>query len=109
MSKVSRFLLDLFIACYSLIAIYYIAVLFIDFYHALLPPNDISFITENLFQFILIYGFVFGVHILLSAWMFADFSKRKFESNSSRAFWLGMLAAGFSPLYYFVHGRNSQK
>ena len=107
--KVWRWIADIFIALYTVIAIYYIGKLLLDFYSAFFPPYDTTFLTENILSFIFIYGMVFGIHIVLSIWMYADFSKRSFKENSQRVFWLAMLVAGLAPIYYFAQGRNSLK
>jgi len=107
--KVLRWIADILIALYTLFAIYYIGKLLVDFFNAFFPPYDTTFLTENIFSFIFIYGIVFGLHIVLSIWMYADFSKRTFKENSQRVFWLAMLVAGLAPLYYFAQGRKPLK
>ena len=109
-----RWILDILIAFYTLIVLYYIGLLIFSIKDVLtFLYNAIGgdpFSTDYiLFKYLFIVAIIVGIHIILSIWMYADFSKRTFTTNSQRVFWLTALVAGFSPIYYFAQGRKPLK
>lgn len=112
--KELRWIMDILVALYTLVVLYYLGLLIFSIkdiltflYNAIGgDPFSTDFI---LFKYLFIVGIIVGIHIILSIWMYADFSKRKFSTNSQRVFWLGILVSGLSPIYYFAHGRNPLK
>jgi hypothetical protein len=115
MQKTARVILDCLIALYSLFSLYYIVQLLLhwndilDFIYSNLSPGNSMNSAIMLTKFVLIAAIILAGHIVISIWMYADFSKRRFISDFQRTLWLAMLIAGFSPIYYFMIGRNSHQ
>ena len=114
MQKIVRWVVDCLVGLFTIIAAYYIFLLVYhlsDVMHYLY--SSVSAV-ESSYPLLLILKYVFialvllGLHILLTIWMYADFARRKFTSDTQRTFWLAILVAGLSPVYYFAVGRNEK-